>query len=82
MLKVVWNLFASDAADYTQIYDKNIRNSSQNEEVADLLSLMEQELLFEQTELSIDLDIAFVTSNNLCEWMDILSNINVIKLVV
>ena len=52
---------------------------AQDEEVADLLPLMKQLTLDEEAELFMDSDIAFATTNNLGEWMDVESNINVKK---
>ena len=53
--------------------------SAQDEAVADLLSLMRQLTLDEQEKLFIGSDTASFTTNDLCEWMDVESNINVIK---
>ena len=60
-------LSASDVSHLTQIYGKNTGNSAQDEEVADLLSLMMQLTLDKQAESFIDSDIASVTNNILCE---------------
>ena len=43
-------LSASDVADLTQIYGRNIGKCAQDEEVADLLSLMKQRTLDEQAD--------------------------------
>ena len=72
-------LYVSDVADVRQLYGESIGKSSQDEEFADLLSLMKKLTLDEQEELFIDLDVSSITTNDLCEWMDIESNINVKK---
>ena len=43
---------------------------------------MKQLNLDEQATLFIDSDIASITTNDLCEWMDVESKINVIKRIV
>ena len=43
---------------------------------------MKQLTLDEQTKLFIDADIASITTNDLCEWMDVDSNINDEKRIV
>ena len=70
-------LSVSDVADITQLHCENIGKSAQDEELADLLSLMKQRTLDEQAELFIDSEIASITPNDLCEWIDIESIINI-----
>ena len=69
----------SDVAELTQIYGTNIDDSALDKKVADLLSLMKQLTLDGQAELFIDPDIAIVSTNDLCVWVDIENNINVKK---
>ena len=69
----------SDVADLTQLSGENIGKYVQDEEEAYLCSLMKQLTLDEQAQSFIDSDIASISSNALCEWMDIGSNINVKK---
>ena len=75
-------LSASDVSDQTQIYDKNIGNNTQGEAFAEVLSLMKQLTLDEQAKLFIDSDFPSITTNDLCKWIDVESNINVIKIIV
>ena len=52
---------------------------SQDKEVFDLLTLMTELTVDEQAELFIESDISFITTNDLCERMDIESTINMKK---
>ena len=70
-------LRASDFSDQTEIYGKNIGNSAQVKSVVEVLSLMKQLTLDEQAKLFIESDIASITTNDLCEGMNVESNINV-----
>ena len=72
-------LSSSDVAGLTQVYGKKICRNGQDEKYSDLLPLMKQLPLDEQAELFIDSDIGSIATNNLCDWMEIESNINVKK---
>ena len=75
-------LSASDVSDQTKIYGDNLGSSAQDEAVAEVLFLMKQLSLGQQAKCFIDSDIASITRNDFCEWMDVESNINVRKGIV
>ena len=72
-------LSPSDVAGLARIDGKTIGSSAQDEEFAALFALTMQLTLAGQGKVLIDSDIASVTTNDLWEWMDIDSDINIRK---